>query len=208
MSRKSRKSRKIPLLENTVFKSVLELSKTRPDLLHQLPSPVKDPHIKKIANKARLNARANARRETREDRYYGEPEKLRAWALIRLIMEESYPNEDLIEYLQDLSEPTVNAPAVLTPNDLKITIKNPAKIFSILEEFYTPVPGAEPDYYPAILQKEFLELLEKKALNELYRITNGFEIRRQKERDEKQIQKYGRPYDTRGGRKRKTRRKQ
>lgn len=208
MSKKSRKSRKIPPLENTVFKSVLELSKTRPDLLHQLPSPVKDPHIKRIVNKARLRARANMRRETRKDRYYGEPEKLTKGALIRLIMDQSYPNDDLIEYLEALSGPVGGEPAVLTPNDLKITIKNPAKIFSILEEFYTPVPGAEPDYYPAILQKEFLELLEKKALNELYRITNGFEIRGQKERDEKQIQKYDRPYDTRGGRKRKTRRKQ
>ena len=183
-------SRKLSLKART-----LKALSQNPEVLRSIPSPLKYEAENELASLIQRRQRKQVRNRTREDIYYGEPDKLTKAALIRIILDQGYGNEDLLEIIRQLYEF-----GEIKSKDIKITITNPESVFEFLLNNISNVEGDEDIFiYPDSRQKQFLELFHKRIINELYKgiVTN--EIREQREK--------GEGFDLRGGRKKRRKRK-
>ena len=145
-----------------------------PEVLRSIPSPLK----------------------YEADIYYGKPDKLTKAALIRIILEQGYSNDDLLEVIRQLYEF-----GEIKPKDIKITITNPESVFEILENNVgnDAADDFRKFFYLDSRQKEFIELFDKRIINEIYKgiVTN--KIREQEVK--------GDGFDLRGGREKKKKRR-
>ena len=99
-----------------------------PEVIRSIPSPLKLEAKNELASLIQRTQRKKIRQRRKTDIYYGKPDKLTKAALIRIILEQGYSNDDLLEIIRQLYEF-----GEIKSNHIKITIKNPESVFEILQ---------------------------------------------------------------------------
>ena len=167
--------------EKLSTKALRALSR-HPNIIQSLPESVVHEAKNELANYIKKTLTKKNRWYDRKDIYYGSPNKLTRGALIRNIQQLGFANNYIVDLLRIFSNNHT-----LSNNDIKITLHDPTQIFDYLQYTYVPTK------IDVANQNELLDLLSKKALQEIYNSVATREIAAQRRK--------GQGFDRWGGKK-------
>lgn len=168
---------------------VLRSLANQPDVINSIDDTITFKGKNELSDYIKKTLKQRHRYLNREDIYYGLPENLTKDAIIRIIIDQGFSNNNIIDILESKYNEQI-----LNPDQLRITLNNPDDIFSVLDFLFVNPRSINSDN-----QTLLLNLLSKQALSEIYNKVAQSDIERQRIKGDK--------FDIGGGTKRRKRRK-